>query len=202
MNLPRGSRIIPDDWHPGVIPDNVLMDETALIETSYSFLPYRSEAPVGLELARGAGIYTGTMLDVGPRGRVRVGTCALVTAARIVCDSEIEIGDYTFISWNVVLMDSYRLPMDPLLRRSVLERAGGRAHALLDASAPAKPIRIGRAAWIGFDVCVLPGVTIGEAGIVGARSVVAEDVPPFGIVAGNPARLVRQLDEEVLPGAV
>jgi acetyltransferase-like isoleucine patch superfamily enzyme len=51
-------------------------------------------------------------------------------------------------------------------------------------------------AWIGFDVCVLPGVTIGEGAIVGARSVVAGDVPPYTVVAGNPARVVRRLSPE------
>ena len=56
--------------------------------------------------------------------------------------------------------------------------------------------RIGRGAWIGFDCCVLPGVTIGEGAVVGARSVVGADVAPFTIVAGNPARYIRRLTEE------
>jgi len=41
---------------------------------------------------------------------------------------------------------------------------------------------------------VLPGVTIGEGSVVGAKSVVTESVPPFTVVAGNPARVIRQLD--------
>ena len=196
MTTLHSTRTIPGDWHPGTIPDNVVTDEAALIETTYCFLPYRSEAPVGLELARGAGIYTGTMLDVGPHGRVRVGECAQVTAPWIICDAEIEIGDYVFISWNVFLMDSYRLPFDPAARRPELEQAARRRPRRLGTKTPACPIRIGRAAWLGFDVCVLPGVSIGEAAIVGARSVVVEDVPPYTIVAGNPARVVRRLGQE------
>src|SRR3712207_5351601 len=163
MTTTHGTRTIPGDWHPGTIPDNVIMDQTALIETSYCFLPYRSEAPVGLELARGAGIYTGTMLDVGPRGRVRVGECAQVTAPWIICDAESEIGAYSFISWTVFLMDSYRLPFQPAARRLELEQAAWRLPRRLGTETPALPIRIGRAAWIGFDVCVLPRVSIGEA---------------------------------------
>ncbi|HAJ60189.1 MAG TPA: hypothetical protein DCP31_13785, partial [Cyanobacteria bacterium UBA8543] len=58
----------------------------------------------------------------------------------------------------------------------------------------ARPIRIERNVWIGFDACVLPGVTIGEGAIVGARSVVTQDVPPYSVVAGNPARLIKKLD--------
>ena len=60
------------------------------------------------------------------------------------------------------------------------------------------PIRIGANSWIGFDSCILPGVTVGEGSIVGARSVVTESVPPYCVVAGNPARVVRLLDR---PGA-
>jgi virginiamycin A acetyltransferase len=55
--------------------------------------------------------------------------------------------------------------------------------------------------WIGFDSVVLPGTTIGD-GLVGARSVVTADVPPYAIVAGNPARVIRQLDPEASRRAV
>ncbi|MDP9374770.1 MAG: acyltransferase [Chloroflexota bacterium] len=191
-----GGRTIPGDWHPGTIPDNVVLDAAALIETTYSFLPYRSEAAVGLQLGRGSGIYTGTMLDVGPRGRVRLGECALVTAVRIICDAEIEIGDYALLSWNVILMDTYRVPFDPDERRRVLEGVPIHAPRRIEAETAARPIRIGSNVWIGFDACVLPGVTIGEGAIVGARSVVVEDVAPYTIVAGNPARAIRRVDRE------
>ncbi len=56
---------------------------------------------------------------------------------------------------------------------------------------PARPVRIGNNVWIGFDSVVLPGVTIGDGSIVGCRSVVADDVPPYTLVAGNPARVIR-----------
>ncbi len=48
--------------------------------------------------------------------------------------------------------------------------------------------------WIGFNTCILPGVTIGEGAIVGARSLVLEDVAPYTVVGGNPARFIRRLD--------
>jgi len=56
-----------------------------------------------------------------------------------------------------------------------------------------QPIRLGCNCWVGFGACVLPGVRIGEGSIVAARSVVTEDVPDYVIVAGNPARFVRDL---------
>jgi acetyltransferase-like isoleucine patch superfamily enzyme len=189
-------RTIPWDWYPGSIPDNVILGDDAYVETSFSFHLYRSEAEVGVRIGRGASTYLGTMFDVGPRGRVSLGDFALVHGARIICDQEIEIGDYALVSWNVVLMDSYRVPIDPTERRSELERVPGRAMRYIDAEVAARPIRIGKNVWIGFESCVLPGVTIGEGSIVGARSVVVEDVPPYTIVAGNPARVIRRIAAE------
>jgi galactoside O-acetyltransferase len=50
-------------------------------------------------------------------------------------------------------------------------------------------------AWIGASVTILPNVTIGEASIVGAGSIVTRDVPPRTIAAGNPATIVQRLDD-------
>src|SRR5262245_49142611 len=189
------ARTLEWDWYPGTIPDNVVIDETAYVETTFSFHLYRSQQPVGVTIGRGASAYRGTMFDVGPRGRVRLGDYALVNGARIICDESVEIGEYALISWNVVLMDSYRVPLDPAERRRELERVPARRPRHLAGGGPARPVRIGPNVWIGFDACVLPGVSVGAGSVVGARSVVAEDVPPYTVVAGNPARVIRRLEE-------
>jgi acetyltransferase-like isoleucine patch superfamily enzyme len=187
-------RTLPWDWYPGTVPVNVALEEGSYLESTFSFQLYRSEAPLGVKLGHGASAYLGTMFDVGPRGQVTIGAYALVNGARIVCDEAVEIGDYALISWNVVLMDSYRLPRDPEARRTPLARLPHLQPRSLDGWAGARPVRIERNVWIGFDACVMPGVTIGEGSIVGARSVVFDDVPPYTVAAGNPARIVRQLD--------
>lgn len=51
---------------------------------------------------------------------------------------------------------------------------------------------VGHDVWLGTECLVLPGVTIGHGAVVGARAVVTEDVPPYGVVAGNPARLAHR----------
>lgn len=50
---------------------------------------------------------------------------------------------------------------------------------------------IGNDVWLGYESTVLPGVTVGDGAVVAAKSVVSADVPPYAIVAGNPARVVR-----------
>ncbi len=187
-------RTLPWDWYPGTIPDNVRIDDTAYVETSFSFTQYRSEEPIGVQIGKGSSTYSGTMFDVGRRGRVFLGDYVLVHGAKIRCDAELRIEDYTFISWNVVVMDTYRAPFDPQKRRPLIERLPFQKQRRFEEETTALPIRIGRAAWIGFDVCILPGVTIGDGAIVGARSVVVDNVEPYTIVGGNPARLMRRLD--------
>ena len=189
-------RKLPWDWYDGEVPPNVKIHEDAYVETSFSFRFFRSELSPGVEYGRGASTYLGTMFDVGPQARVKLGEFALVHGARIICDSEIAIGDCALISWNVVLMDTYRVPRAVPGRRLELEILPQRELRIASAEVEARPVRIESNVWIGFESCVLPGVTIGEGSIVGARSVVAADVPPFTIVAGNPARIVRALTPE------
>lgn len=190
-------RKLPWDWYDGRIPENVVIDDEAYVETAFSFYLYRGALDRAVEIRRGASTYLGTMFDVGPSGRVVLGEFALVHGARIICDQEISIGDYALISWNVVLMDTPRLSLDPLERRRELEAASLREpRRYLENQCQPRPIRIERNVWIGFDSCVLPGVTIGEGSIIGARSVVTENIPPFSIAAGNPARIIRKIDNK------
>ena len=58
------------------------------------------------------------------------------------------------------------------------------------------PIEIGSDCWIGTEAMIFGGTTIGHGSIVGARAVVTKDVPPFAIVAGNPAKIIRYRFEQ------
>jgi acetyltransferase-like isoleucine patch superfamily enzyme len=55
-------------------------------------------------------------------------------------------------------------------------------------------IIINHDAWIGAGTIILPNIRIGECAIVGAGSVVTKDVPPYSVVAGNPAKIIRKLE--------
>ena len=54
-----------------------------------------------------------------------------------------------------------------------------------------RPVHVGHDTWIGHGAIIMKGVTIGNGAIVGAQSVVTKDVPPYAVVAGAPARLVK-----------
>lgn len=53
-------------------------------------------------------------------------------------------------------------------------------------------VTIGNDVWIGMDAIILSGVTIGDGSVIGLRSIVTKDVPPYSIVAGNPAKVVKK----------
>lgn len=99
----------------------------------------------------------------------------------LIDTSKITIGPRTLFGPNVSLY-SGRHPLDPELRNGLKGPEFG------------KPITIGRDCWLGGNVTVLPGVTIGDGSTVGAGSVVTKDVPPYHVVAGNPARIIRKLE--------
>jgi len=187
-------RTLSWDWYPGRVPENVTLHDQAYLETTYSFQLFQSRMPKAVEIGAGSSIYLGVMFDLGENARIKIGDYVLMNGARIICDTEITIGDYCLISWNVVLMDTHRVPLNPASRRKTLERSATITPRRAAGDSPAHPIRIGSNVWIGFDSCILPGVTIGEGSVVGARSVVVEDVPPYSVAVGNPARVLRQLE--------
>ena len=90
----------------------------------------------------------------------------------------VEIGDQTLISMRVTILSS---------NHSVPDRGKEIRHQadiLL-------PTRIGRDVWIGAHAVILGGVTIGDGCVIGAGSVVTNDMPPYSVAIGVPARVVR-----------
>ena len=97
--------------------------------------------------------------------------------------STIEIGDICMFAPNVQLYTATH-PLHPVKRNSGLEYA--------------KPIKIGDNVWLGGGVIVTPGVTLGNNVVVGAGSVVTKSFPDNVVIAGNPARIIKTVEEEPL----
>jgi acetyltransferase-like isoleucine patch superfamily enzyme len=171
MSTPR---TLPWDWYSAPIPDNVVVDETAYLETSYSFHRFHSRRPDAVVLERAASVYLGTTFDLGSNARVTIGEFSLINAAQLIIDGELHVGDHVLVSWGVVVMDTYRVPVDPTARRQ-------------GEPASVRPVTIEPDCWIGFGASILPGAQLGRGSIVAARSVVAGSVDPYTVVAGNPA---------------
>ncbi|MGM9904133.1 chorismate mutase [Enterococcus sp. 10A9_DIV0425] len=94
--------------------------------------------------------------------------------------STIEIGDNCMFAPNVQLYTATH-PLHPVKRNSGLEYA--------------KPIKIGNNVWLGGGVIITPGVVLGDNVVVGAGSVVTKSFPDNVVIAGNPARIIKTIDE-------
>jgi acetyltransferase-like isoleucine patch superfamily enzyme len=124
-------------------------------------------------------------------GTVRIGDRSYIGASQLVCHTGIDIGNDVIISWGVTIVDHNSHALDWAQRRNdiALWREGRKDW---DGVAIA-PVVIEDKVWIGFGASILKGVRLGTGAIVGAQAVVTRDVAPFTVVAGNPARVIRDL---------
>ena len=118
----------------------------------------------------------------------------------IISRNRIEIGSDVTVAWGVTIYDHDSHSKDWSLRAKMVEvfySSYGKndCYEKIDwTDVNSKPICIKDKVWIGFDSIILKGVTIGEGAIVAARSVVTKDVEPYTIVAGNPAKKIKEIN--------
>ncbi|MGQ0792552.1 MAG: acyltransferase [Deltaproteobacteria bacterium] len=126
-------------------------------------------------------------------GQIEIGKlCHIAAGTRIISQSSVLIGDYVGISHLVDIHDTDCHPLDWRERRLDAEEMF-RGGYLSPTKTVSKPVIIEDDVWIGFKATVLKGVRIGRGAIVAAGAVVAEDVPAWAVVAGNPARVVKEM---------
>lgn len=91
---------------------------------------------------------------------------------------EVEMGDFVLIGTNVTISSGMH-PID------------GKYPTVIERGSVPKKITIGEGVWLGAGVVIMPGVTIGRGTVVGANSVVTKDTSEFSVVAGIPARKIK-----------
>lgn len=153
--------------------------------------------------------------NTGSKAAVKIGFhCVFFGSVYALCDGKVSIGNDTYIGTNtcvmskesvrigncciiandVVICDNNNHPIDPDARMQM---------SLCDnfltdekwswKNAKSAPIVIEDNTWIGRRAMIMKGVTIGKGSIVGAGAIVTHDVPPYTVVAGNPAKIVKTL---------
>jgi acetyltransferase-like isoleucine patch superfamily enzyme len=134
----------------------------------------------------------GALVAEAAGGSITIGNNVLVGGDSIIaCAKSVVIEDDVLISYRCIVMDSDNHSTRYSLRKHDLWEWRAGRHDWTKAETA--PIHIGKGAWLGVQVIVTKGVRIGEGAICGAGSVVTRDVEPYTIVAGNPAKIIREL---------
>jgi acetyltransferase-like isoleucine patch superfamily enzyme len=111
----------------------------------------------------------------------------------ISCMNRVEIGPRVMVAHGAQIFDNDSHPITPDLRYKHWRRIRyGEKHPVSVAHAP---VVVESDAWIGTNALIMKGVVIREGSIVAAGSVVTQDVPPCSLVAGNPARVIRTMQD-------
>lgn len=119
---------------------------------------------------KSATIGPGSVVHV--EGKFSMGDSYINSHCRIICGDEITIGDGVAIAWNVEILDDDR-------------------HEITGSNRTA-PIVIEDNVWIGHDVSITKGTTIGEGAVIANDSVVTEDIPPQSLCGGYPAKVIKK----------
>ena len=135
-------------------------------------------------------------LYVYKTGKIQIGHHFYLGASSLIGAVEsITIGNCVIISNDVRIYDNNNHPTNPK-DREAMSMSGFFNENWSWAHAEHKSVIIEDNVWIGQYATILKGVTIGKGAIVATRAVVAKDVPPYTVVAGNPARVVKSLPVE------
>ncbi|MES1217890.1 MAG: acyltransferase [Bacteroidota bacterium] len=133
----------------------------------------------------------GELLVFKHGGQIEIGNdCFIGEGTRIWSAKNITIGNRVLIAHNVNIHDQISHPLDSKIRHDdyklIFEKG------LQDnVDYNEKEVVIEDDVWIGFNVTILKGVKIGKGAIIGADTLIAENVPAFAVVIGNPARIIK-----------
>ncbi len=151
-------------------------------------------------------VINGTIVLERGIGQISIGDRTYISGGtNIICASDIQIGSDVLLAWGITIIDHNAHSVRWADRAKDVDEwrqgwlAGGYPEAARRKNwdiVSMAPVVIGDKAWVGFNSIILKGVCIGEGVVVAAGSVVTKDVPPYCIVAGNPAKIVRELLNE------
>ena len=159
--------------------------------------------PFVIKRGKGSIIRRKARLDIIPSKKITLGKKSVIEDYTIINNGmgDIFIGDYTHVTSRVKLVGPVTLGNYVTIGSGA--QITGLTHNYLDVTRPiakqgVTPNRtvVEDDVWIGGNSCINQGITIGTHSIIASGSVVTKNVPPYSVVGGNPARILRQYDFE------
>jgi acetyltransferase-like isoleucine patch superfamily enzyme len=180
----------PGKWLEGTPPDNVMLGSNTVVTGDLAFKRFHSRAANALRIG-GHATMDGVHFDLGENGRVTIGDYCYFTNAVLLCELEMQIGNYVVIGWNATLADSDFHPIAPAQRIADAIACSPLGKGRPRPPVASKPIVIEDDVWIGPNATILKGVRVGAGAWIEPGSMVTRDVPPGARVMGNPAQVIE-----------
>lgn len=140
------------------------------------------------------GLYSRSIIVTrAPGAVIEIGDHVGISGAVLYARKGIYIGENTCIGGNCKILDNDFHPIEAETRNRLLQDSLGGDSALV----PAREIHIGKGCFIGCNSIILKGTVLGDGCVVGAGAVVAGKFPDHCVIAGNPARVIRKLEDNV-----
>ncbi|WP_312364685.1 DapH/DapD/GlmU-related protein [Sphingobacterium sp.] len=152
---------------------------------------------------RGAVIYRSVRKDLVPFRKCQIGSRTVVESYSLINNAvgDLIIGSNSRIGFGNTVIGPVSIGDYVQIGQHVL--ISGLNHkyeniniTIAEQGIEVSPVKIDNNVWIGANAVILAGVTIGEHCVVGAGSVVTKDVPPYSVVIGNPAKVVKKWDDQ------
>jgi acetyltransferase-like isoleucine patch superfamily enzyme len=187
--------IMPDQpgyWANGVLPPNVRLGCNTIINGDLAFKRFNTRVADALIIGAHSTM-DGVHFALGADARMRIGDYCYFTNAVLLCELEINIGNYVVIGWNATVADTDFHPISPAERIADAIACSPLGKDKPRPPIPRKAVRIEDDVWIGPNATILKGVVLGQGAWIEAGSLVTRDVPPRARVLGNPAQVIGEV---------
>jgi len=157
-------------------------------------------APLYQHRGRHSVIYRSVRMDTPPYRKFHLGDYSVIESYSCINNAvgDVIIGDHTRVGLHNTIIGPVTIGSHVNLAQGITVTAlnhnfGETGKRIDEQGVTTNPVVIGNDIWIGTNAVVLPGITIGNHSVVAAGAVVTKDVPPHSLVAGVPARIIKQI---------
>lgn len=185
-----------------IYSDYVKIHPTVIIDPSASIIIFNPPDPpeICLEIGEYSHIYS-TFNILRPNAKIKIGKRCQLGMVNFISAESIMIGDDVLMAWGITIMDTDSHAIEWKNRANDVSQCykdylQDRNNFIKNKDwsyVMSKQISIGDRAWIGFNASILKGVSIGQESIIGAGSVVVDDIPSFAVSMGNPAKVLKTI---------
>jgi acetyltransferase-like isoleucine patch superfamily enzyme len=179
-------------WTQGTPPPNVRLGPDTLVTDDLAFKRFHSKQPDALIIGAHCTM-DGVHFDLGEEGRMVIGDYCYFTNAVLLCELEVRIGNYVVIGWNTTIADTDFHPLAPAERIADAVAVSPLGKGRPRPPILKKPVIIEDDVWIGPNVTILKGVSLGAGAWIEAGSLITRDVAPRARVLGNPAQTIGEV---------